>query len=118
MVYRGGFNSNRPHARRFALTIHAEKPGLYHGEVASIPIELRVWPFELPATDELNITFGWYYGPPADLVMRDLGRVTARQLHTTEFSESFGPLFSEVLRQFSVWAKPLPRTLPRTGIPR
>jgi hypothetical protein len=53
----------------------AAKPGLYHGEVGEIPVELRIWPFELPAARDVDMTFGWYYSPSADSVMRD------RELH-------------------------------------
>src|SRR5206468_2170704 len=63
--------TNRPHASRFALTIRADKPGLYRGEVGGIPVELRVWPFELPAPD---IYFGLYYAPTTqrDAELRDM----------------------------------------------
>ena len=147
--------TNRPHASRFALSIHADQPGTYRGEVDGIPIELHVWPFDLP---EAGIAFGFYYDPtpmrdkelrdmakhgcttmtapcpqpkrdgtldttradeflaacvragiaqrqPALVTTLDLGRGTARQMHTTEFSGPFLPVFAETLRQFSVWAK-------------
>jgi hypothetical protein len=66
--------TNRLHARRFALTAYIEptaEPGLYRGEVAGMPIELRIWPFELPSACDLDITYGWYYDPSSDPAMRD-----------------------------------------------
>jgi hypothetical protein len=66
--------TNRPHARKFALTARVEstaKPGLYRGEVAGIPVELRIWPFELPSARTIDMTYGWYYDPSSDPAMRD-----------------------------------------------
>ncbi|MGA2602789.1 MAG: hypothetical protein ABSG14_01040 [Verrucomicrobiia bacterium] len=62
--------SNHPHAQRFALTVNVGKqavPGVYHGEVAGIPVELNIWAFELPSSDQLDMTYGWYYNEPRDL---------------------------------------------------
>jgi hypothetical protein len=61
---------NHPHARRFALTLNVGKearPGVYHAELDGIPVELHVWPFELPSSDQLDMTYGWYYNEPRDL---------------------------------------------------
>jgi hypothetical protein len=66
--------TNRPHARKFALTAFVEptaKSGLYRGEVAGIPVELRIWPFELPSARALDMTYGWYYDPSSDTAMRN-----------------------------------------------
>jgi hypothetical protein len=62
--------TNHPHARRFALTVNVSKnaePGVYHGEARGIPVELRIWPFDLPSSDQLDMTYGWYYNEPRDL---------------------------------------------------
>lgn len=66
--------TNRPHAQLFAMTVRAEttaKPGLYRGEVAGIPVELRIWPFELPSSRDVDMTYGWYYDPSKDPAMRE-----------------------------------------------
>lgn len=66
--------TNRPHAQLFAMTVRvgtATKPGLYHGEVGEIPVELRIWPFELPAARDVDTTFGWYYDPSDEPATRD-----------------------------------------------
>ena len=66
--------TNRPHAQLFALTVRAEttaKSGLYHGEVAGIPVELRIWPFELPSSRDVDMTYGWYYDPSDNPTIRD-----------------------------------------------
>jgi hypothetical protein len=66
--------ASRPHAQELAFTVHVAtnaKEGVYKGEVAGIPVELRVWPFELPSVRELDMTFGWYYDSPNDPAMRD-----------------------------------------------
>jgi len=66
--------ANRPHAQELAFTVHVgakARPGVYRGEVEGIPVELRIWPFELPPVRELDTTFGWYYDPPDDPAMRD-----------------------------------------------
>ena len=62
--------ANHPHAQRFALTVSVGKnaqPGVYHDTVDGIPVELRVWPFELPHSEQLDMTYGWYYGEPDEL---------------------------------------------------
>jgi hypothetical protein len=62
--------TNHPHARRFAFTVNVGKdavPGVFHGAVDGIPVELRIWPFELPSSDQLDMTYGWYYNEPRDL---------------------------------------------------
>jgi len=61
--------TNRPHAQQFCLTVRVSKeakPGMYHGTVAGLPIELRVWPFELPGSDALDMTYGWFYEDPGE----------------------------------------------------
>jgi hypothetical protein len=63
------------HPQRFALTIHVgtdASADTQRAEVAGIPVELRVWPFELPAPQELPITFGWWFSPSPDPAIRDL----------------------------------------------
>lgn len=62
--------TNRPHATQFCLTVRVSpraRPGTYRGEVGAIPVTLRIWPFELPATRDLKMTYGWYYGPPREM---------------------------------------------------
>jgi hypothetical protein len=62
--------TNHPHTQRFALTVNVNKnaePGIYRGGVGGIPVELRIWPLELPSSDQLNMTYGWYYDEPRDL---------------------------------------------------
>jgi hypothetical protein len=62
--------TNHPHACRFALTVSVgrnARTGVYHGEVDGIPVELCIWPFALPSSDQLDMTYGWYYNEPRDL---------------------------------------------------
>jgi hypothetical protein len=62
--------TNHLHARRFALTVNVGKsadPGVYHSEAGGIPVELHIWPFELPLSGQLDMTYGWYYNEPRDL---------------------------------------------------
>ncbi len=62
--------TNHPYARRFALTVNVGKnaePGVYQAEIDGIPVELRIWPFALPSSDQLDMTYGWYYNEPRDL---------------------------------------------------
>ena len=66
--------TNRAHAERFALTVHVSKhakPGLYRTGMGGIPVELRIWPFALPAARNVDMTYGWYYDPSDDPAMRD-----------------------------------------------
>jgi len=66
--------TNRLHAQRFAVTVSVSKdakPGLYRTGMGGIPVELRIWPFELPPARDVDMTFGWYYDPSDDPAMRD-----------------------------------------------
>jgi len=66
--------ANRSHAREFAFTVRVgldSTPGLYHGEIGGMPVELRIWSFELPSSCDIDMTYGWYYDPSSDRSMRE-----------------------------------------------